>query len=85
MDQCNEFEADYVDDDLSLSQFVDNSINYLTNDTRLISLPGNYSLESNLLVENIHSFSMSAWPIVSSKAAAVITCGHNVRFKFRNP
>ena len=80
MDQCNE--ADYMDDDLSLSQFVNNSINYLTNDTRLIFLPGNYSLESNLLVENIHSFSMSAWTIYSSKA--VITCGPNARFEFRN-
>ena len=80
MDQCNE--VDYVDDDLSLSHFVDNSINYLTNDTRLILLPGNYTLESNLLVENIHSLSMFAWPISSSKA--VITCGHNVRFEFRN-
>ena len=77
MDQCNE--VDYVDDDLSLSQFVGN---YLTNDTRVIFLPGNYSLESNLLVENIHSLSMSAWPISSSKT--VITCGPNVRFEFRN-
>ena len=80
VDQCNE--ADYVDNDLSLSQFIDNSINYLTNDTKLIFLPGNYSLESNLLVENIHSLSMSAWPISSSKT--VITCGHNARFEFRN-
>ena len=80
MDQCNE--VDYVDDDLSLSQFVNNSINYLTNDTRLIFLPGNYNLESNLLVENIHSLSMSAWPISSSKA--VIICGPNARFEFRN-
>ena len=80
MDQCNE--ADYADDDLSLSQFVDNSINYLTNDTRLIFLPGNYSLESNLLVENIHSFSMSTWSIPSSKA--VIICGPNARIEVRN-
>ena len=80
VDQCNE--VDYVDDDLSLSHFVDNSINYLTNDTRLIFLPGNYSLESNLLVENIHSLSMFVWPISSSKV--VITCGPNVRFEFRN-
>ena len=39
-------------------------------------------MESNLLVENIHSFFMFAWPISSSKA--VITCGHNARFEFRN-
>ena len=81
VDQRCSSKAEYVDDDLSLSQFVNNSINYLINDTRLIFLPGNYnSLESNLLVENIRSFSMSAWPIVSSKA--VITgCGPN---EFRN-
>ena len=80
MDQCNE--ADYVDNDLSLSHFVDNSINYLTNDTRVIFLPGNYSLESNLLVESIHSLSVFVWPISSSKT--VITCGPNARFEFRN-
>ena len=82
VDQRCSSKAEYVDDDLSLSQFVNNSINYLINDTRLIFLPGNYSLESNLLVENIHSLSIFAWPISSSKT--VITCGHNVRFEFRN-
>jgi hypothetical protein len=45
-------------------------------------LPGNYSLESELLVENVHSFSTYAWPGSSSKV--VITCGHNARFEFRN-
>ena len=48
------------DSDLTLSQFVDNSIDYLTNDTTLIFSPGNYSLESELVIENVHSFSMFA-------------------------
>ena len=70
------------DSDLTLSQFVDNSSDYLTNDTTLIFSPGNYSLESELVVENIHSFSIFAWP--SSSSRAVITYGHNARFEFRN-
>ena len=37
-------------------------------------------MESNLLVENIRSFSMSAWPIISSKAM-ITGCGPN---EFRN-
>ena len=71
-----------VDNELTLSQFVNNSSDYLTNDTTLIFSPGNYSLETEFVVENIHSFSMFAWPASSSKI--VITCGHNARFAFRN-
>ena len=71
-----------VDNELTLSQFVNNSSDYLTNDTTLIISPGNYSLESELVVENVYSFSIFAWPATSSKI--VITCGHNTRFAFRN-
>ena len=71
-----------VDNELTLSQFVNNSSDYLTNESTLIFSPGNYSLESELVVENIHLFSMFAWSTSSSKA--VITCGHNARFAFRN-
>ena len=71
-----------VDNELTLSQFVNNSSDYLTNDTTLIISPGNYSLESELVVENVYSFSMFAWPASSSKI--VITCCHNARFAFRN-
>ena len=71
-----------VDNELTLSQFVNNSSDYLTNDTTLIFSPGKYSLESELVVENIHLFSMFVWPASSSKI--VITCGHNARFAFRN-
>ena len=71
-----------VDNELTLSQFVNNSSNYLTNDTTLIFSPGNYSLESELVVENVHLFSMFVWPASSSKA--VIICCHNARFAFRN-
>ena len=68
--------------DITFSEFINNSTDYLTNDTRLIFSSGNYSLESELVVENVHSFSMFAWPGSSSKA--VITCGQNARFEFRN-
>ena len=69
---------------LTLSQFVSNLSSYLrvTSDTTLIFLPGNHSLESELLVENVHSFSMYAWHGSSSKAT--ITCRHSARFEFRN-
>ena len=65
-----------------LSQFVNNFSEYLTTDTTLFFAPGNYSLESELVVENIHSFSMFAWP--ASSLRAMITCDHNARFEFRN-
>ena len=71
-----------VDNELTLSQFVNNSSDYLTNDSALIFSPGNYSLETELVVENVHSFSMFAWPASSSKI--MITCCHNARFAFRN-
>ena len=62
--------------DLTLFQLINNFSDYLTNDTTLIFSSGNYSLESELLVENIHSFSMFAWPGSSSKVvimAPVVT------------
>ena len=74
--------ATCVDNDLTLSQFVNSSSYFLTNDTGLIFCSENFSLESELVVENIHSFSMFVWP--SSSSNAVITCGHNARFEFRN-
>ena len=79
-DQCSD--AETVDNSLTLSQFVNNSIDYLTNDTTLIFSLGNYSLESELIVENVHSFSMFEWPSFSPKA--IIVCGRNGRFEFRN-
>ena len=78
-------ECDGLDNShLTLSQFVNNLSDYLENDTTLslIFLPGKYSLESDLIVENVHSFSMYAWPGSSSKVE--ITCGHKARFEFRN-
>ena len=75
-------DTEFTDSGLTLSQFVNNSSDYLTNDTTLIFSSGNYSLESKLIVENAHSFSMFAWPGSSSKV--VITCGHDARFEFKN-
>ena len=76
-DQCSK--SDCASNELTLSQFVNSSTNYLTSNTRLVFSPGNYSLESELVVENVHSFSMSAWPM-----RATIICGENSRFEFRN-
>ena len=80
-DQCST-NADSMNNSLTLSQFVNNSIDYLANDTALILSPGNYRFDSELVVENVHSFSMFAWPSLSSKA--VIVCSHNARFEFSN-
>ncbi len=74
--------AECVDNNLTLSQFVDKSTDYLKNDTRLIFSPGTYSLESELTIENVHSFSILVDPISSSKAT--IVCGINARFAFNN-
>ena len=73
-----------ADNDLTLSQFLKNSSVYLTTNSTLslIFSSGNYNLESEFIVKNVHSFSMFAWPASSSKA--VITCGQNARFEFRN-
>ena len=80
IDQCSE--TDCVNNNITFSLFANDSINYLTNDVRLVFSPGIYTLESKFLVENVHSLSMFVWPISSSKA--LITCGPNARFEFRN-
>ncbi len=79
-DQCSNAES--TDKCLTLSQFVKNSTAYLANDTILIFLQGNHTFESYLTVENVKSFSMSAWPASSPKV--VINCGHSARFDFRD-
>ena len=79
--QCSINEC--VNNNLTLSQLIHNSSNYFMEDTRLIFSSGtNYSLELELVAENIHSFSMYAWPPSSSKA--VIICSANARFAIRN-
>ena len=39
------------DSELTLSQFINNSSNYLTDNTTLIFSPGNYSLDQSLLLK----------------------------------
>ena len=51
-------------------------------ETILILSPGNHSLESELISENVRLFSMFVYP--GSSLKAVITCGPNARFEFRN-
>ena len=70
------------DNHLTLSQFINNSSAYLTNDTRLVFASGNYSLESNLSVENVDTFSMSSETMSTSRAVRIV-CNHNARFEFR--
>ena len=72
----------FIDNGVTLSQFVINSSNYLTSNTTLIFSLEDYNLESKLIVQNVHSFSMFVWPGSSSKA--VITCGRDARFEFMN-
>ena len=68
---------------LLFSQFTANASDYLTSDTRLLFLPGNYSLKSELIIENVRSFSMWVWPNSLSKVV-IILCSHNARFEFKN-
>ena len=68
---------------LSLSQFVNKSRAYLTNDTRLVFAAGSYSLYSALIIENVHVFSMSSETVSSSRAVHIV-CAHNSRFEFKN-
>ena len=72
---CSEdFESD-IDKCLTLSQFAANSSNYnITNSMLLIFAPGNHTIESELHIENIHSFSMLADNVHLSNS--VINC-HN--------
>ena len=79
---CSEPYVIECDSHLTLSQFVSNSSDYLVNDTTLIFAPGNHSLESLILVENVHSFSMFVESTSSSRA--VIICGHNAKFEVKN-
>ena len=67
---------------LTLSQFVSAFTNCSNCDsTILIFVPGNYNLESDLIIENIHSFSISTEPLSS---ALRIICNIDTNFEFRN-
>ena len=81
---CNDLCNTALSNHLTLSQFVSNSSKYVTNDTKLIFAPGNYDLQSALIIENINSFSMYGLmePISSSKP--VIVCSYKGRFEFKN-
>ena len=68
---------------LTLSQFVDNSSDYLSNYTSLNFTPGNHSLEADLIVANVRSFSMLL-ETSSDLRRAVITCGFQARIEFIN-
>ena len=72
-----------VDHRLTLTQFIKNSSDYLINDTQLIFTPGNHSLEDKLLIENLHSFSISV-ELISTSSRAFIVCDYNGKFEFSN-
>ena len=57
-----------VDNGLNLAQFVNNLSEFLISGTTLIFCSGNHNLKSELIVENVHSFSMFVWPDSSLKA-----------------
>ena len=74
-----------VDNNLTFSYSVNNLSDYLINsETRLIFSPGNYSLESELVIESVYSFSMLAWPWTAPSSKVVIICNSSARFEFRN-
>ena len=69
-----------VDNCLTLSQFVNGSTIY--DNTTLIFAPGNHSLESDLIIEDVHSFSMYTKHF-SSKICR-INCSPDTKLEFRN-
>ena len=74
-DPCNETEHC-----LTLSQFVNNSSDYLRANTTLHFLQGEHSLDSTLLIENVDTFYMS-----SLDSNVTIVCNHSsARFEFNN-
>ena len=67
---------------LTLSQFVGGSANHSKYDnTTLIFVPGSYTLESDLSIEDVYTFSMYA---DASSSKTRITCSPDTRFEFRN-
>ena len=68
---------------LTLTQFAVNSSYYLTSDTTLIFAPGNHSLESKFIVENVQSFSMFSESTFSPNHA-VIVCNQHANLKVTN-
>ena len=74
-DPCNE-----IDLCVTLSQFANNSSDYLRTNTTLHFLPGEQHLNSMILVENVNTFYMS-----SCDSNVTIVCNHSsARFEFHN-
>ena len=76
--QCNEAELQC----LTLSQLANSSSDYLGANTELHFLQGKHHLDSTLLIENLHIFSMSP---ISHDSYVTIVCNHSsVGFEFNN-
>ena len=73
-DPCNEIEHC-----LTLSQFVNNISDYLSENMTLNFLPGEHNLDSAQLIKNINSFYMS-----SLDTNVTIACSHSGNFEFGN-
>ena len=69
-------------DCLTFAQFASNSSNYLTNTTTLIFTPGRHTIEVELAIKNIHSFSMltETNPFTPTE----IVCYDHAKFTFSN-
>ena len=64
---------------ITLSQFVNNSSDYLSENTTLHFLQGEHSLESTLFINNIDTFYVS-----SQDSNVTIVCNHSSWFEFNN-
>ena len=69
-------------DCLTLAQFASNSSKYLTNTTTLIFTPGRHTIEVELAIKNIHSFSMLTKTNPSTPTE--IVCYGHAKFTFSN-
>ena len=69
-------------DCLTFAQFASNSSNYLTDTTTLIFTPGSHTIEVELTIKNIHSFSMLAE--IDPFTQTEIVCYDHAKFTFSN-
>ena len=68
---------------LTLSQFLNTSSAYISFNTTLIFLSGNHSLDPELVVNNVSTFSMLSNSVSSSNTVLLI-CGYNGAFIFES-
>jgi len=68
---------------LTLSEYIQQPLHYLTSNTTLLLLPGNHVLSTNFTVENVSGFEIMSFAPADSQATRVV-CQGLVGFSFQN-